>query len=297
MQNKKSFSVIVPCFNSEKYLAVALNSIINAEYEKNLIEVIVVDDGSTDRTYQIANQFSKENSYIKVFKKNNNHWGSVINYVKENKLVSKEYVSILDSDDFLDRNCFSNLNNLGKDDLLVGSYRIWNGLKTRKKISPYWFVFKTKISNAQQMKSPYCFPLIYFCKKEIFYKTKKLNEKMPNQDSDYISQLSQLSKSLHFSKKILGYYFMERTENSMTQPWNQKRFEAEYNACLKLLVNDAQEILAFHLSVKKFRIMIKEKKISFKIKRKFCFNWFPFYIRPLYLIYFFLFIRKYFNKS
>ena len=58
-------SVITPIYNSEKYISKTINSVINQSY-KNL-EIILVDDGSTDKTYEILKKYSKMDKRIKLF--------------------------------------------------------------------------------------------------------------------------------------------------------------------------------------------------------------------------------------
>ena len=58
-------SVITPIYNSEKYISKTINSVINQSY-KNL-EIILVDDGSTDKTYEILKKYAKMDKRIKLF--------------------------------------------------------------------------------------------------------------------------------------------------------------------------------------------------------------------------------------
>ena len=61
---QKCLSVIVPCYNVEKYLKRCLDSIINQTY-KNL-EIICVNDGSTDKSVEILQKYAKKDARIKV---------------------------------------------------------------------------------------------------------------------------------------------------------------------------------------------------------------------------------------
>ena len=64
-QMKKMISVIMPVYNSEKYVAEAIESICNQSYEN--WELLIVNDGSTDRTSQIIDIYAGKDSRIKVF--------------------------------------------------------------------------------------------------------------------------------------------------------------------------------------------------------------------------------------
>lgn len=83
-------------YNGEKFLKEQLNSIINQTY-KNL-EIIVVDDNSTDKTWQLLQEYSQKDQRIKIFK-NNTNLGFIKNFEKAIKLCSGEYIALSDQDD------------------------------------------------------------------------------------------------------------------------------------------------------------------------------------------------------
>lgn len=93
--NDKLISVIVPVYNVEKYLEKSINSLLEQTY-KNL-EIIIVDDGSTDNSSKICDDFLKKDSRIKVFHKINGGQGSARNLALDN--MNGEFVCFLDSDD------------------------------------------------------------------------------------------------------------------------------------------------------------------------------------------------------
>ena len=292
-----SFSIIIPTYNSEKWISKCLDSILNQNYDLSKVQVLVIDDGSTDNICEVLKKYKKY-KWLEYHRKTNGQWGSVINYAKNNKLVKNELVLILDADDFLVANSLKIINNLAikkPSDIYVGSFWKWNGIKKTIKIHPYWFIFKRKIKNKVQMNTPVCLPLCFFVKKEIFYKTKNLTEKVAYQDPDYISQLIKLSNSLSFTKKTIGLYYYNRSGNSVSQKWDNKRFEAEHNACLKCIDNDAIEIVSYRLNIKGYYDLCKKKEITFKVNRKLHFSWFPFYIRPFYVLLHFVKYRKFFK--
>lgn len=99
--NKKLLTVIVPCYNMEAYLSKCLASLIVSEDVLDKLDVVVVNDGSIDRTSEIAHGF--ENRYpicFRVVDKPNGHYGSCINAGLN--LATGAYVKILDSDDAFD---------------------------------------------------------------------------------------------------------------------------------------------------------------------------------------------------
>jgi cellulose synthase/poly-beta-1,6-N-acetylglucosamine synthase-like glycosyltransferase len=84
-------SVLIPAYNEEKNIKKCLESVKNINYPKNLLEIIVVDDGSTDKTYEIA---KKEG--VKVYKIKHSGKAKALNFGIEK--CSGEYILILDAD-------------------------------------------------------------------------------------------------------------------------------------------------------------------------------------------------------
>lgn len=75
---KDLVSVIMPTYNDEKYLSSAIEDILNQTYEN--FEFIIVNDGSTDNTKEILEQYAKKDSRIRIFHKENGGTGSALNY-------------------------------------------------------------------------------------------------------------------------------------------------------------------------------------------------------------------------
>ena len=91
-------SVIVPVYNGEKYIEDCLNSIMNQTYKD--LQIIVVNDGSIDKTTSILSDISKKDSRIQVIEKENGGVSSARNVGLE--YATKNYITFVDSDDTLD---------------------------------------------------------------------------------------------------------------------------------------------------------------------------------------------------
>ncbi len=99
-------SVIVPAYNVEKYISSCLDSLLNQT--KKEIEIIAIDDGSTDNTLNILNEYKRNNpSKIHVISQNNQ--GLSITRNNGIKLSTGKYISFVDGDDEIDTNLFKNL--------------------------------------------------------------------------------------------------------------------------------------------------------------------------------------------
>ena len=89
------FSIIICCYNSEKYLKETVNSILNQNYE--FWELLIIDDGSSDNTKTIINHLKESNKKIKYYYQQNKGFASARNYAIEKALY--EWIVILDHDD------------------------------------------------------------------------------------------------------------------------------------------------------------------------------------------------------
>lgn len=108
-------SVIIPIYNVEKYLEKCILSIINQTY-KNL-EIILVDDGSTDMSGAIADEYEKKDKRIRVIHKKNGGLSDARN--KGFEIATGEYISFIDSDDYIDLNMYENIMKEFKDSIDV----------------------------------------------------------------------------------------------------------------------------------------------------------------------------------
>ena len=100
-------SVIVPIYNVERYLRQCLDSLINQTY--NELEVIMVDDGSKDSSGKICDEYSEKYDNFKVVHKENAGLGMARNTGFEH--IKGEYVTFVDSDDYLEPDCIATLYN------------------------------------------------------------------------------------------------------------------------------------------------------------------------------------------
>lgn len=111
MKKDIKVSIIVPVFNTEKYLEKCINSLISQTLKD--IEIICVDDGSCDNSLKILEDFKNKDDRIKIFTQSNKKQGSARN--RGLKAALGEYVGFVDSDDYVDENFFEKLYNQAKE--------------------------------------------------------------------------------------------------------------------------------------------------------------------------------------
>lgn len=98
-------SIIVPVYNTEKYLRECLNSLINQTLQD--IEIICIDDGSTDNSLNILNEYAQKDKRIKVLTQNNQKQGAARN--RGLAIAKGEYIQFVDSDDYIVLNACEDL--------------------------------------------------------------------------------------------------------------------------------------------------------------------------------------------
>lgn len=118
--NQKLLSVIVPSYNMEEYLPKCLGSLIVPDVEMlNRLDVIVVNDGSRDRTSEIAHDFERRYPGVfRVIDKPNGNYGSCINAALP--LLTGWFVKILDADDHFDEDGFPDYLESLKSEMALG---------------------------------------------------------------------------------------------------------------------------------------------------------------------------------
>ena len=124
-------SVIVPIYNTEKELPECVQSIQDQTFSD--IEIILVDDGSTDSCPQICDTFAEQDSRVLVLHKEN---GGISDARNKGLLAAKgEYILYVDSDDYLEKDAVEQLlrGALPGVDLIAGAYNEWNKNKLTKR--------------------------------------------------------------------------------------------------------------------------------------------------------------------
>lgn len=98
-------SIIVPCYNVERFLVECLTSIQNQTYKN--IEIICVNDGSCDGTVDIIKSFNKKDGRFILVDKNNTGYGDSVNVGIS--VANGKYIGIIESDDYIESKMFEEL--------------------------------------------------------------------------------------------------------------------------------------------------------------------------------------------
>lgn len=168
-------SVIIPVYNVEKYIEKSIKSVVCQSYEN--IEIILVDDGSTDNSGNICDTFAKTDNRIKVIHKTNSGVSAARNSGIE--ASCGDYICFIDSDDYITCDYVKHMYDVAvkyKTDITTSNqYKIWNDGKTVelfKKDEPYGTVTiksgKETLSDMLYGKTCYATCCCKLYKKEIF---------------------------------------------------------------------------------------------------------------------------------
>lgn len=170
----EKISVLVPIYNAEKYIKRCIESIINQTYRN--IEVILIEDGSTDNSYNIIKEYQQKDERIKIFQIENNGVADARNKAVDNS--TGDYITFVDSDDYIEKdyietlytnlkkydsdiavcNCFNIIEETGKKDYKtfgIGTVEEYTDEEAVKKLfyynylrhSPWGKIYKKEIWN------------------------------------------------------------------------------------------------------------------------------------------------------
>lgn len=126
-------SILVPIYNVENYLPECLESIIKQTLSD--IEIICINDGSTDNSLKIIQKFAENEKRIRIIDKANSGYGDSLNRGIE--CARGEYIGIVESDDFVEPNMFEDLYNIAKQndcDIVKSDwFNFWTQTNTKEK--------------------------------------------------------------------------------------------------------------------------------------------------------------------
>lgn len=136
-----TISVIVPIYNAESYLAQCIESIIRQTYKD--LQIILIDDGSADRSLHIAQDYAQKDTRIELYSQPNQGQSAARNVGL--KYATGEWISFIDSDDYIDIDFYQTLMQVidDKDCVQIGYRRVQNGHIISEHTSRYFYHFTT----------------------------------------------------------------------------------------------------------------------------------------------------------
>lgn len=116
----KLLSIIIPVYNGEKYIEKCLDSVLSQTYSN--IEVIIINDGSTDNSYQILQEYAKKDN--RIFLLNQENAGSSLTRNTGIKYSKGEYITFVDIDDYLEKDAYEKVMNKLQDDIDIACFSV-----------------------------------------------------------------------------------------------------------------------------------------------------------------------------
>lgn len=224
-------SVTVPVYNVEKYLSRCLNTILNQTFKQDY-EIICVDDGSTDNSGQILDEYGKRYSKIKVIHQKNQGLSVARNTALE--LVNGKYTMFVDSDDFIANNALEGLYNYAQNhnsDVVVMDFYRGNSQGGNAKTFSFNRIIQKYGDNSFNIENAETFvyrfiPVATWAK---FYSTDlikdiKFEKDLNNQDVPHWATVYTKAKNINYLPVPYYFYTVHRND-AITTIKNQKAFD------------------------------------------------------------------------
>lgn len=219
-------SIIVPIYNVGKYLPKCIESILNQTFKN--FELILVNDGSTDNSGVVCDDYAKKDTRIKIIHKSN---GGVSSARNAGLYVAKgEYIGFVDPDDYIDKNMYEKLYRLCIDnnsDIAICRFnREING-KIQNKESTEEII---ELNNMEAMNELFKGNLYRFSLCNKLFSKKCFNDVLFPEERIH-EDLSTTYKLFANSKRAVyinycGYIYVRRENSILTSTYNEKRLQA-----------------------------------------------------------------------
>lgn len=212
---KYKVSIIIPVYNTFDFLNRCLDSIVNQSY--NNLEIILINDGSTDNSLDICNEYMKKDSRIIVINKKNNGVSAARN--DGIKKASGDFICFFDSDDSVESNMIEILLNnmiINNVDLSICDYSIINGSNAKPKTNNSFL-----IDNREDYHRNYYLYQGYLWNK--MFKTSLVKKISFNEsihcceDELFITQYVEYCDSFYYdNRKLYNYYIRNNSSSGWT---------------------------------------------------------------------------------
>lgn len=232
-------SLIIPVFNVEEYLEECLESIINQSFSD--YEVILVDDGSTDKSRSIISDYEKHFNKITVLYQKNKGVSEARNLAL--KHATGEYVLYIDSDDFLKINMLELMVNKAKNtkaDIVMCNYNLYYGANNENnRVFSYNLLEDNIYSSKEVIDMMLNFKLQGQLWNKLFKRSLLIEDNFEFESGRYIQDIFPVFKVINKSEKIAFinedlYYYRQR-DTSTIHKKNSKLVEDYYHAMYSII--------------------------------------------------------------
>ena len=230
---KKIISLIIPIYNTQDYLKECIDSIINQSFRD--IELILVNDGSTDNCYKICKEYAEKDNRIKVINKENGGLSDARNCGID--AAEGDYILFIDSDDFIAENSLNKIVNTIQeqpdvDVIFLEAVKYFN--YNKKTIKQDVMDFLTTLPK---------FPASAWAKlikRDLILDNKLYFIKgITNEDLDWTVRLLLAANSFNYCDADY-YYYRQQRPGSITNEFSLKKFKCLFDN-IKYVVKIAKE--------------------------------------------------------
>ncbi len=219
----KKISIVIPAYNTEKYIKKCLDSIINQTYKNK--EIIIIDDASTDNTLLEIEKYH-DNACVKIIKNKENK-GQAYSRNKAIKIASGDYIGFIDSDDYVEEDYYEKLINSLNDeesDIAICDIKMINENNKSEEIHQgcQENISKINIINNGIAASP-CNKIF---KKELIIKYPFIEGKINEDIAAIIPAVVHAKKVSYVPNNY--YYYIQRKNSTQNSSFNDKRFDIFY---------------------------------------------------------------------
>lgn len=237
----KKVSIIIPAYNVEKYVGKFLEGVIEQTY-KNM-EILVVNDGSTDNTLQILNQYALRDKRIKVISQENRGISKARNVGME--LAKGDYFIFFDADDFVPPDGVERLVEeceLTRVDVAVANMKKIKNGKTVARLKEIKKVYEKEEALRELFNEKYINCGIW---NKIFRKEIVENERFQEdikiaEDFEFLYRVMKRVKKVAVNNEVTVYHYYVRKNSIMHGKFDQK-FEKEVEICERILEETKKE--------------------------------------------------------
>ena len=243
-----TLSVIVPVYNTEKYLKECLDSIINQTFRD--IEIICVNDGSTDKSLEILKEYALKDNRIKVITQGNKGQSVARNIGLNN--ASGKYITFIDSDDYLDFNTYKIvLSDIEYVDIVCFGAKVFGNKNTRQKLNDDKY-YQIKYNGITEINDEIRFETDCSVCNKIFKQEilKRYNINFPigihYEDAEFFFKYINVVNKAKFINEYF-YHYRRRANSIMSKTFSRCEFAIEHLYIVNNLYNFLQKNNLFKL--------------------------------------------------
>ena len=272
-----NLSIIIPIYNVEKYIHQCIDSVLGQTLKD--IEIILIDDGSTDNCAKIVDNYAKQDNRIIAIHKANGGYGSAINHGI--KIARGKYIGIVEADDWVASNMFEELYNLASThqvDVVKSDFYFYWGNKKKRPIKKS--IFSSEMYN--QILKPKNNLSLFEAEASIWSAIYKRDFLINNdinlletagasfQDTSFAFKVLSMAESVYLTDKAYLYYRQDNESSSVKNKGKIFCIKDEFDEIERFLIEkNKAELLPLMWKIKFASYRWNLKRLAPEFKKEF----------------------------